>query len=65
MMVITSQGPPAFPDLPDHAPGVAKARHTAATAEAAQDRVGVGAYVAESSYFQTDWQRAYWGLNYA
>jgi hypothetical protein len=23
-----------------------------------------GAYVAESSYFQTDWQKAYWGRNY-
>ena len=23
-----------------------------------------GAYVAESSYFQADWQRAYWGPNY-
>jgi FAD/FMN-containing dehydrogenase len=23
-----------------------------------------GAYVAESSYFQPDWQRAYWGTNY-
>jgi hypothetical protein len=22
------------------------------------------AYVAESSYFQPDWQRAYWGPNY-
>ena len=23
-----------------------------------------GAYVAESSFFQADWQRAYWGANY-
>jgi hypothetical protein len=23
-----------------------------------------GAYVAESSYFQPDWQGAYWGANY-
>lgn len=23
-----------------------------------------GTHVAESSYFQPDWQRAYWGLNY-
>jgi FAD/FMN-containing dehydrogenase len=23
-----------------------------------------GAYVAESSFFQHDWQRAYWGPNY-
>ena len=23
-----------------------------------------GAYVSESSYFQRDWQRAYWGENY-
>jgi FAD/FMN-containing dehydrogenase len=25
---------------------------------------GAGAYVAESDYFQRDWQRAYWGANY-
>ena len=23
-----------------------------------------GAYVSESSFFQSDWQRAYWGENY-
>ena len=23
-----------------------------------------GAYVSESSFFQSDWQRAYWGKNY-
>jgi FAD/FMN-containing dehydrogenase len=25
---------------------------------------GTGAYVAESGYFQPDWQDAYWGANY-
>jgi hypothetical protein len=25
---------------------------------------GPGAYVAESSYFQADWQHAYWGAKY-
>ena len=24
-----------------------------------------GAYVAESSYFESDWQKSYWGSNYA
>jgi len=24
-----------------------------------------GAYVAESSFFELEWQRAYWGPNYA
>jgi hypothetical protein len=24
-----------------------------------------GAYVAESSFFEPEWQRAYWGSNYA
>ena len=24
-----------------------------------------GAYVAESSFFEPEWQRAYWGENYA
>jgi FAD/FMN-containing dehydrogenase len=26
---------------------------------------GAGAYVSEADYFQMDWQRSYWGANYA
>jgi hypothetical protein len=70
LAIIASEGPPAFPDLPGHAPDLAKARRektriAAATAELRKIAPDGGAYVAESSYFQPDWQRAYWGPNYA
>ena len=69
LTIVASEGPPAFPGLPGHAPNVAKARRDRAhvgRAMAELRRVAPegGAYVAESSYFQTDWQRAYWGSNY-
>jgi FAD/FMN-containing dehydrogenase len=70
LAIIASEGPPAFPDLPGHAPDVAearrdKARIASATAELRKIAPDGGAYVAESSYFEADWQRAYWGPNYA
>jgi FAD/FMN-containing dehydrogenase len=69
LAIIASEGPPAFPDLPGHAPDVAKAGRdkahiAAATAELRKIAPDGGAYVAESSYFQPDWQRAYWGPHY-
>ena len=69
LAIIASEGPPAFPGLAGHAPDVARARRDAerielATAELRKVAPEGGAYVAESSYFQDDWQRAYWGGNY-
>jgi FAD/FMN-containing dehydrogenase len=69
LAIIASEGPPAFPDLPGHAPDIAAGRRDAArielaTAELLKVAPASGAYVAESSYFQADWQQAYWGQNY-
>ena len=69
LAIVASEGPPAFPDLPGHAPDVAKARRDRARialtlAELRKAAPDGGAYVAESSYFQPDWQLAYWGPNY-
>jgi FAD/FMN-containing dehydrogenase len=70
LAIVASEGPPAFPGVPGHEPNEAKARQDAARiALAVQELRKVapegGAYVAESSYFQSDWQRAYWGSNYS
>jgi len=70
LAIIASEGPPAYPGLPNHAPDLAAARRAAAQIEKATAALRVvsphpGAYVAESSYFQEDWQAAYWGDNYA
>jgi FAD/FMN-containing dehydrogenase len=69
LAIIAGEGPPAFPGLAGHAPDLTAARSDAAriaraTAELRKLVPDAGAYVAESSYFQTDWQRAYWGANY-
>jgi FAD/FMN-containing dehydrogenase len=69
LAIIAGEGPPAFPGLAGHEPNLAAARRDAARIEraAAELRKAApdgGAYVAESSYFQADWQQAYWGANY-
>jgi FAD/FMN-containing dehydrogenase len=69
LAIVASEGPPAFPGIPDHEPNVSaarsdKARIAEAMAELRKVAPESGAYAAESSYFQPDWQRAYWGLNY-
>ncbi len=69
LAIIASEGPPAFPDLRGHEPDMAAAQHDSAridlaTAELRKIAPDGGAYVAESSYFQADWQTAYWGQNY-
>jgi FAD/FMN-containing dehydrogenase len=69
LAIVAGEGPPGFPGLPGHAPDLARARRDAARIElatAALRKVAPepGAYVAESSYFEADWQQAYWGPNY-
>ena len=69
LVIVASEGPPAFPGLTGHEPDVAKARRDAARIAAAMRELrkvapDTGAYLAESSYFQPNWQQAYWGENY-
>jgi FAD/FMN-containing dehydrogenase len=69
LAIIAGEGPPAFPGMPGHEPDLVAARRDAtqvasAMAELTKVAPDAGAYVAESSYFQQNWQRAYWGANY-
>ena len=69
LAIIASEGPPAYPGLRGHEPNLAAARRNAgkvseAMAELKKVAPDAGSYVAESSYFQTSWQKAYWGANY-
>jgi FAD/FMN-containing dehydrogenase len=69
LAIIAGEGPPAMPGVAGHEPNLAVARRDAtriAAAMAALRRVApaTGAYVAESGYFQPDWQRAFWGAHY-
>jgi hypothetical protein len=70
LAIVASEGPPAFDGLTGHQPDVFKAKRDAVLIGLAMNELGKiapagGAYVAESSYFQKDWQTAYWGENYA
>ena len=70
LAIIASEGPPAYPGLRGHEPDLGDARRSARQVAAAMVELRkvtpqAASYVAESSYFETDWQNAYWGANYA
>ncbi|HXA24550.1 MAG TPA: FAD-binding oxidoreductase [Acetobacteraceae bacterium] len=65
LAIIAGSGPSAYMAPPD----LAAARRDAGAISAAMAELlklipNAGAYASESSYFQRDWQRAYWGENY-
>jgi hypothetical protein len=70
LAIIGGSGPPNYPKMPGTNPDPVDAR-TAVTgiADAMDELMSVApaanAYVAESDYFQPDWQSAFWGGNYA
>jgi FAD/FMN-containing dehydrogenase len=70
LAIVASEGPPAYPGLRGHEPDFADARKNARRVAAAMGELkklapGSGSYVAESDFFESQWQRAYWGSNYA
>jgi hypothetical protein len=70
LLICAADAGPAWPGIPGHEPDVALGRREAARVTAAMVPIrklvpDAGAYVSESDYFQKDWQRAYWGGNYA
>ena len=70
LAICGAEGPPAYPGVPDHEPDVAKARPRAAAVGRAMNALRTlvpraASYVAESNFFETDWQQAFWGANYA
>lgn len=69
LAIVASEGPPAYPGLPGYTPDIASARHDAALVARAMVMLrsvvpDAGSYVAESSFFEREWQRCYWGTNY-
>lgn len=67
--IIAAGGPPPFPGNPFHAPADSAVREQVASVTAAVVALRkivphAGAYVAESNYFDKDWQRSFWGSNY-
>jgi hypothetical protein len=65
LAIIASDGPAPLPGV-DPAPARDRARKVQAAMTALKAAApGAGAYVNECDYFQADWQRAFWGNNYA
>ena len=69
LAITANGGPPAYPGVPGHEPDEALARQRAQATAQAMGRLrmlspGTGAYLAESDYFQPQWQQAFWGSNY-
>jgi FAD/FMN-containing dehydrogenase len=70
LAIIAGAGPPAYPGIQGHEPDVTAARKDAAAIGKSMDALravvpDVGSYVSESNFFERDWQRAFWGQNYA
>jgi FAD/FMN-containing dehydrogenase len=69
LVIIADGQAPAYPGI-GHAPDIAKAKTDAAAIDAATAELAAiapdgGSYVSESNFFNRDWQRAFWGDNYA
>jgi len=67
-IVADGQGP-AYPGIPNHEPDVARGRKAADSVHRCMNELravasNVGAYVSESNFFESDFQRSYWGTNY-
>ena len=70
LAIIAGGDSPAFPGMPHATPDLASARDDASTIARAMNELlkaapGAGSYVSESDYFQSGWQTAFWGRNYA
>ncbi|GAB7522690.1 FAD-binding oxidoreductase [Paraburkholderia sp. 2C] len=69
LAIISGERPPAFTGMPGQPVDAAAARRAATRIHDAAQSLRVvapraGSYVSESSYFQQDWPRAYWGEHY-
>ena len=69
LAILGAGGPAAYTGLPGAAPDLQAARHDAAALQRSITALrGIapngGSYVSESDFFETDWQRSFWGENY-
>ena len=68
LLISGAEGPPAYPGISGREPDVATARREAKAIGRAMNEIrtrlgGGGSYLAESDFFETDWQTAFWGSN--
>ncbi len=68
-IIADGQGP-AYPGITDHEPKLAQGRKGADSVHRSMNELRAvasngGAYVSESNFFESDFQRSYWGTNHA
>lgn len=69
LAISASRGPPASPGVSGYEPDLSTAREGADAVEGAMGALRkllpeVGSYVSEGNFFDSEWQRSYWGVNY-
>ncbi len=69
LAICGAEGPPAYPGVAGREPDAAAARQRAQAIERAmrelRSRVqATGSYVAESNFFEPNWQQSFWGSNH-
>ena len=69
LAICADSGPPAFPGVKGHEPDLDAARRGAGAVAKSMDELlkvldDPGSYVAESDFFDSKWQRSFWGANY-
>jgi FAD/FMN-containing dehydrogenase len=70
LIICAAKEPPAYAGVPGHEPHLEAARTHAEAVKKAMNEVRkllprVGSYLAESDFFDENWQRSFWGPNYA
>jgi FAD/FMN-containing dehydrogenase len=69
LLISAAHGAPAYPGIRGHEPDLASARHQVGAIRRAVGEIERlvsrrGSYLAESDFFETAWQQAFWGSNY-
>ena len=69
LAIIAGGSAPAFPGVPGHAPDLTAARRDAGAIDGAMAELRKlvpdrSSYLSESNFFESDWQRSFWGANY-
>jgi FAD/FMN-containing dehydrogenase len=70
LAIVADGEQPAYPGIPGHEPNVVKGRAAARAIDQCVEQLRAvagqnGSYVNETSYFEKQWQRAFWGENYS
>jgi len=69
LLISAAHGAPAYPGIRGHEPDLASARRQVGAIRRAVGEIERlvlrrGSYLAESDFFETAWQLAFWGSNY-